>query len=107
LYIKFLLFIRIKMFNKYYQIKSCYERENKETKRKEVVLVWNEIKGKWLLSSFSNYFILTPDDFMKKFWSKVKNDEYNKGLERVNFEVWVEYAFEVHGVVDKLPDNLK
>ena len=93
------------MFNKYYQVKSCYERENKDTKKKEVVIVWQEIKWKWLLSSYSNYFILTPEEFIKKFWSKIKNDEFNKWLERSYFEVWVEYAFDVHGVVDKVPEK--
>ena len=95
------------MFNKYYQVKSCYERENKDTKKKEVVVVWQEIKGKGLLSSYSNYFILTPDEFIKKFGSKSQDDEFNKGLERENFEVWVNYSFEVHGLVDRLPDDLK
>lgn len=93
------------MFNRYYQIKSCYERENKDTKKKEVVLVWQEIKWKGLLSSYSNYFILTPEEFIKKFWSKIKNDEYNKWLERFYFEVWVDYSFDVHWVVDKLPEK--
>lgn len=93
------------MFNKYYQIKSCYERENKDTKKKEVVLVWQEIKWKGLLSSYSNYFILTPEEFIKKFWSKIKNDEYNKWLERLYYEVWVDYSFDVHWVVDKLPEK--
>lgn len=93
------------MFNKYYQVKSCYERENKDTKKKEVVVVWQEFKWKGLLSSYTNYFVLTPEDFIKKFWSKIKNDEYNKGLERVPFEVGVDYSFDVHWVVDKLPEK--
>lgn len=93
------------MFNKYYQVKSCYERENKETKKKEIVVIWQEIKWKWLLSSYSNYFVLTPEEFIKRFWSKAKNDEFNKGLERQYFEVWVDYSFDVHWLVDKLPEK--
>lgn len=95
------------MYNKYYQIKSCYERENKETKKKEVVLIWNEIKWKGLLSSFSNFFTLSPEDFTKKFWTHVKPDEYNKWLERKNLEVWCETMFEVHWIIDDLPEKLK
>ena len=95
------------MFNKYYQVKSCYERENKDTKKKEFVVVWQEIKWKWLLASYSNYFTLTPEEFIKKFWSKAKDDLYNKGLERVRFEVWCDYLYEIHGVVDKLPEKFE
>lgn len=95
------------MYNKYYQIKSCYERENKETKQNEVVVIANELKGKWLLSIYSNYFIFTPEEFVKKFWSKIKNDQYNKWLERLNIEVWVEYSLDVHWVCDNLPENLR
>lgn len=94
------------MFNKYYQIKSCYERENKDSKQNEVVIIANEVKWKWLLSSYNNYFIFTPEEFVKKFWTKIKNDVYNKWLERLNIEVWCEIINDVHWVIDNLPAEL-
>lgn len=95
------------MFKKYYQIKSCYERENKESKENEVVIIANEVKWKGLLSSFSNYFVFTPEEFVKKFWSSIKNDQYNKWLERLNVLVNCEIINDVQGVVENLPDDLK
>ena len=41
------------MFNKYYEIKSVYERENKETKENEVVVICNEIECKKLQFTFT------------------------------------------------------
>lgn len=94
------------MYNRYFQIKSCYERTNKETNKKEIVLVWNQIKWKGLISQYSKYLVMTPEDFNKKFAWKIKDWEYNKGLERLPIEVWVEEIYDVHWVCDRLPTEL-
>lgn len=95
------------MFNKYYEIKSVYERENKETKENEVVVICNEIKWKWIVTSYTQFFVFTPMEFASKFWSEVKKDQRNFGLERLPLEVWVKYEYEVHWINRNLPDNLK
>lgn len=101
------IFTIIKMFNKYYQISSCYERENKETKENEVVIICNELKWKWVISSFRNYFTFTPEDFAKKFWHVVKKDQRNFWLERQSLEVGCEYLYDVHWITKDLPESLK
>lgn len=95
------------MFNKYYEIKSVYERENKETKENEVVVICNEIKWKWIVTSYTQFFVFTPIEFASKFWSEVKKDQRNFWLERLPLEVWVKYEYEVHWINRNLPDNLK
>lgn len=95
------------MFNKYYEIKSVYERENKETKENEVVVICNEIKWKWIVTSYTQFFVFTPMEFASKFWSEVKKDQRNFWLERLPLEVWVKYEYEVHWINRNLPDNLK
>lgn len=93
------------MYSKYYSIKSCYERENKETKQNEVVVIASEIKGKWLISTYSRYFVMTPEEFVAKFKSKIKNDAYNKWLERVNFEWECEEICNIKWVCENLPEK--
>ena len=93
------------MFNKYYSISACYERQNEETKKDEFVIVCNEIKGKGLLSSYTNYFKIPKEDFLRKFQNDYKKDVYNKWLERKILEVWVEFSHDVHGIVASVPEK--
>lgn len=95
------------MFNKYFEIKSCYLRENKESGDDEYVVVCNEIRGKGVVSSYTRFFTFTEEEFIKKFWSEIKKDSRNYGLERLPLEVGCDYTFEVHGINKNLPDTLK
>lgn len=92
---------------KYYVIKSCFERINNDTQQNEVMIIANELKWKNLLSSFNQYFFLTPEDFVAKFWSLIKNDEFNKWLTGVNLEVEIEIHRNLLGVANNIPDDLK
>lgn len=96
-----------KKYYKYYCIQSCYERQNKESWENEVVLVVNEWKGKWILSSYSLWIKYTPEEFVKKFWNQIKNDEYNKWLSRKNMRCEVEMLRKNEEIVNDLPVDLK
>ena len=95
------------MFNKYFEIKSCYLRENKDSWDDEYVVVCNEIKWKWVVASYTRFFTFNQEEFLKKFWSVLKEDARNYGLERLPLEVWCDYTFEVHWINKNLPDYLK
>ena len=95
------------MFNKYYEIRGCYERENNDSKAKEVVIICNEIKWKGILSSYTNYFTLSPEDFIRKFGSSIVKDDKNFGLVRKTLEVGVDYIHDLHGITNTLPESLK
>lgn len=94
------------MYNRYFQISSCYKRENKDLKKQEIVIVWNQIKWKGLISQYKKYLVMSPEDFNKKFAWKIKEWEYNLGLTNSNIEVWVEEMYDVHWIIDKLPTEL-
>lgn len=96
-----------KKFYKYYQVESCYERENKETKENEVCLVVHEWKGKGILSSYPIWIIYSPEEFVKKYGSIIKNDEYNKWLSRKNLRCEVEFMRKNECIIDSLPDDMK
>lgn len=97
------------MFKKYFEIKSVYERENKETKEQEVVIIANELRWKGIISSYTNYFVLTPTTFVEKFKNEIDKDKRNFGLERKNLEVDCEYSYTPNVIVssDNLPESLK
>lgn len=96
-----------KKYYKYYQIQSCYERQSKETWENEVVLIVNEWKGKWILSSYSTWLTYSPAEFVEKFKDHIKNDEYNKGLTRKNIRCEIDYVRKNEQLVNDLPDDLK
>lgn len=95
------------VYYKYYKINSCYERENKETKDPEVVVVWNEIKTKWTMSQYPKWFVYSPEDFVAKFWSKIKKDEYNKWLTGLILRGEVDFQIKNEEITEDLPDDLK
>lgn len=97
------------MFTKYFEITSCYERENKETKDKEIVIIGNELRWKWVISSFSRFFVLTPEKFVEKFRNHIKENERNLWLTRLKLAVDTDYIYDPNKIVsdNELPDTLK
>ena len=97
------------MFTKYFEITSAYERENKETKDKEVVIIWNELRWKGVISSFSRFFVFTPEEFVSKFRSYIKENERNFWLTRLKLAVDTDYIYSPKDIVsdNNLPENLK
>lgn len=96
-----------KKYYKYYSIQSCYERQSKETWENEVVLIVNEWKWKGILSSYTQWLTFTPEVFVKKFWSQIKNDEYNKWLSRKNLRCEIEIVKKNEEIVSDLPDDYR
>lgn len=95
------------MFNKYFEIKSCYLRENKNNGEDEYVIVCNEIRWKWVVASYTRFFTFTEEEFVEKFRNKIKKDARNYWLERLPLEVGCDYTFQVHWITENLPENLK
>ena len=96
-----------KKFYKYYQIESCYERQNKESGENEVCVVAHEWKGKWILSSYPVWLIYSPEKFVEKFWKKIDNEAFNKWLSRLNLRCEVEFVRKNECIIDSLPDDMK
>ena len=96
-----------KAYYKYYKIQSCYTRNNKESGEEEVVVIWNEYKWKSIISSYPQWFVYTPQDFVEKFWSHIKKDEYNKGLTWLIMRSEINFSHDNECIVKELPDDLK
>lgn len=97
------------MLNKYFEIRSCYERENKDTQEKEVVIIANELRWKGAISSYSQYFVFTPEKFVEMFRGEINKEARNFGLERKILHSDMDYVYYPKSIVskDSLPENLK
>lgn len=97
------------MLNKYFEIRSCYERENKETKEKEVVVIANELRWKGAISSYTQFFVFEPEKFVEMFRGDIRKDERNFWLERKVLNCDLEYLYHPKCIVskDNIPENLK